>query len=476
MVNQASIKHSKHSKKAESMIYGKVPPQAVDMEKAVLGACMIEREAFSNAAELLDESCFYSEAHKFIFRAMVELSSENQPIDILTTTSKLKESGRLDFVGGEYYVSSLTNRVVSSAHSTTHSRYILQAFIKREIIRISGELLTEGYEDMGDAFELLEKAEELFLKIRQRTDTRTYSPITNILVDAIQHLEEIRHRKNHLTGITSGFAELDRVTCGWQQTDLIILAARPGVGKTAFALNLAMNANCPVGFFSLEMSERQLIHRVLSSESGLLLWNLRNGKVTDDDMKTLYEKGIQPASQKKIFVDDTANIKLSELKAKARRMVSKEGVKLIIIDYLQLITTGQQFTRKDLEIAHISSQLKGLAKDLKIPIICLSQLSRDVEKRGSIGEPKLSDLRESGAIEQDADMVMFLWRPSDGEVLENPELLGYANLKIEKHRNGTLERFLAKFQKDIQKFEFLKVLDSSGMPLGGNWSPITNHF
>lgn len=476
MVGQASIKHSKQSKKPDSLVYGNIPPQAIDMEKAVLGACMIAPDAFSEISELIDENCFYLESHKIIFRAMCELSASHQPIDILTVCAAVKASGKIEESGGDYYISKLTNHVVSSANIKTHSRFIIQAFIKREIIKISGELISEGYEDMGDAFELLERAEELFLKIRQRTDTRTYKPITNILVDAIQHLEEIRHRENHLTGVTSGFFELDRVTCGWQETDLIILAARPGVGKTAFALNLAMNAADPVGFFSLEMSERQLIHRVLSSESGLLLWNLRNGKVTDSDMKTLYEKGIQPASKKKIYVDDTANIKLSELKAKARRMVSKDGVKLIIIDYLQLITTGQQFSRKDLEIAHISSQLKGLAKDLKIPIICLSQLSRDVEKRGSVGEPKLSDLRESGAIEQDADMVMFLWRPSEGEILENPELSGYANLKIEKHRNGTLERFLAKFQKDIQKFEFLKVLDGSGMPLGGSWTPVSNNF
>lgn len=435
---------------------------------------MIEREAYSQVSEILDASCFYSDAHQRIFKAIVDLQTKSQPVDILTVTEQLRSSGYLEMVGGAYYVTSLTNHVVSSANIVTHSRYILQAFIKREVIRISGELIQEAYEDMGDAFDILDKSEESLLKVRQRTEQRSYKPIVNVLIETVRHLESIRHREEHLTGVTSGFNELDRVTCGWQETDLIILAARPSVGKTAFALSLAMNASkqVPVGFFSLEMSDRQLSHRALSSESGLLLWNIRNGKLTDSEMKVIYEGGIKPMAKREIFIDDTANIKLSELKAKARRMVMKDKVKIIFIDYLQLITVGQQFSRKDLEVGHISSQLKGLAKDLNIPIICLSQLSRSVEQRGGDGEPKLSDLRESGAIEQDADMVMFLWRPSEGEIQQDLELAQYINVKIEKHRNGTLEKFLGKFAKEIQKFEFLKVLDHSGMPMGGNWKPV----
>jgi replicative DNA helicase len=454
---------------------GKIPPQVVEIESAVLGACML-LPVFSDVAELLDENCFYKEGHSIIFRAMSELTAGSQPIDILTVVEKLKQSGKIEVVGGDYYITSLTNNVVNSTNTISHCRLILQAYIKRELIRIALDIINEGYENMSDAVELLEKNEELVLKVRQRTDLRTYKTMVTILVDTFKHLENIRHRENYLTGVTSGFPELDKVTCGWQGTDLIILAARPSVGKTAFALNLAMNAakDSAVGFFSLEMSERQLAHRALSSESGIMLWSLRNGKMNDADMKSLYEKGIQPLANHKVFIDDTANIKLSELKAKARRMVLKDHCKIIFIDYLQLITTSQQFSRKDLEVGHISSQLKGLAKDLNIPIICLSQLSRDVEKRGAVGEPKLSDLRESGAIEQDADMVMFLWKPSEGEVMENPELVQYCNVKIEKHRNGTLERFLGKFSKEIQRWEYLKVLDGSGMPMGESWKPLKN--
>lgn len=476
MEKQITRPHYKHLE-ANPDHFGKVPPQAVEMEKAVLGACMLEIEAFSQLSELLDENCFYSDGHKMIFRAMTNLSASSKPIDILTVTANLKESGNLEMAGGNYYVTTLTNNVVSSANMLTHARYIVQAYMKREIIRISSSLILEGYEDMGDAFELLERAEDMFLKIRQRTDQRTYKPISAILVEAFQHLETIRHRENHLTGITSGFPELDKVTCGWQDTDLVILAARPGVGKTAFALTLATNAakDSPIGFFSLEMSERQLIHRALSSQSGILLWNLRNGKMSDVEMKKLYEDGLMPIAKKLIFIDDTANIKLSELKAKARRMVTRDGVKMIVIDYMQLITPTNRNQRKDLEIGEISSQLKGLAKDLKIPIICLSQLSRDVEKRGTLGEPKLSDLRESGAIEQDADMVIFLWKPSEGDMMENPELVQYCNMKIEKHRNGTLEKFLAKFIKETQKFEHLKVLDGAGNPLGSGWRPVESY-
>lgn len=470
---QKQSRRSKTSVDLGAMVYGKIPPQAREMEEAVLGACMLEKNAFGECSELIDPTSFYVDAHQRIFSAMQTLNSLSRPIDVLTVVEQLREQGDLEAVGGQYYVHKLTGSVVSSANVTTHSRYILQAFIKREVIRIAGELINDGYEDMGDAFELLERAENLILGVRQKTDQSTYKPIAAALVEAFKHLETIRHRTDHLTGVTSGFMELDRVTCGWQETDLIILAARPSVGKTAFALNLATNASkvVPVGFFSLEMSERQLVNRALSAESGILLWNLRNGKMDDDQMKTLYKQGLQPMAARKIFLDDTANIRLSELKAKARRMVLKDKVKIIFIDYLQLITVSEKFGSKNLEVGFISSQLKGLAKDLKVPIICLSQLSRDVEKANQ-REPKLSDLRDSGSIEQDADMVMFLWRPSDSEIAENIELAQYCNVKIEKHRNGTLERFIGHFIKEIQKWESLKVLDNSGMPMGGNWKPV----
>lgn len=457
------------------MIYGKIPPQAVEIEKVILGICMLERDAIHTVSEMITEACFYSDAHRAVFKAIIALKNSGRPIDIHTVSSQLRASDELEIVGGEYYVTQLTNFVVSSANTPEHCRLVLQAWMKREIIRVAGELMTKGYEDGYDPFQILDEAEKVLVTVRNQVEQNSYKPLTTVLIETFKHLEKIRHRVDHLTGITSGFIELDRVTCGWQDTDLIILAARPSVGKTAFALNLAMNASksVPVGFFSLEMSDRQLVQRVLSGESGILLWNLRNGKMDDQEMKELYVKGIQPLADRRIFIDDTANIRLDELKSKARRMALKDGVKIVFIDYLQLITTGQQFSRKDLEIGFISSQLKGLAKELSLPIICLSQLSRDVEKRGGDGEPKLSDLRDGGAIEQDADMVLFLWRPNEAEIQENAELTGFCHVKIDKHRNGTLEKFLGKFNKDIQKWEYLKVLDHSGIPMGQNWRPVT---
>lgn len=452
---------------------GKIPPHNDEAEKAVLGACLIERDAFETVNSILDANCFYSGVNRAIYGAFKSLNSKGSPIDVLTVLDELLANKEAQNQFDEHYVVSLSNFVVSSAHLTHHCRMVLQAYMKRELIRAATDLITEGYESGTDSFQLLEKAENILLAIRKRTELTSYRDITSILVDTLKHLESIRHRETHLTGVTSGFPELDKITCGWQPSDLIILAARPSVGKTAFSLNLAINAakTVPVGFFSLEMSERQLAHRVLSSEANILLWNIRNGKMQDNDMKELYEKGIKPIAQTKIYIDDTANLKLSELKGKIRRMVTKDLVKIIFIDYLQLITVSETFSRKDLEIGHISSQLKGIAKELNVPIIALSQLSRDVEKRGA-NEPKLSDLRESGAIEQDADMVMFLWRPNESEVMENPELSQFCNMKIEKHRNGTLEKFVGKFVKEYQRWDYLKVLDGHGMPIGETWKPV----
>lgn len=428
-------------------------------------------ESFNEALEFINEKCFYLDAHQRLFKAMYGLHSTSRPTDYLTVTEALRASGDLEAVGGGYELIKLQDSVVNGAKTAEYCRLVLQSYMKREIIRISNELISEGYEP-GDPFELLEKAESSLHKIRQLVETRSYQSIDSVLVETITHLEAIRHREDHLTGVTSGFQELDKVTCGWQGTDLIILAARPSVGKTALALALCRNAASkdPVGFFSLEMSRRQLAQRVLSSQSGLPLWFLRNGKISDAGMKDLYDNGIIPISKCKIFIDDTPALNIQELKAKARRMVNKDKCKLIIIDYLQLITTREKFNRKDLEVGHISAQLKALAKELDVPVIALSQLSRGVEQRGD-SEPKLSDLRESGAIEQDADIVMFLWRPAEDDL----ELKDYIYLKIEKNRNGTLEKFLGEFLKETQRWQSLKVLDKAGMP-DGNWEPVKGDF
>lgn len=448
-------------------IFGRVPPQDKALEEAVLGALLLERDAFDKVSFLTPE-CFYLDAHKTVFKACQSLVSKGQPLDIIMLCDELGED--LNRIGGRYFVSKLTNSVVSSAHAEPHAKKILDKYIKRELIKVCGDVINSAYED-GDADGLMSTMEQSLTKLRANSP-EDYKDITRLLFDAVNELETIRHRTESLTGVTSGFKELDTVTCGWQRTDLIILAARPGVGKTAFMLNLARNAGVPVGIFSLEMSDRQLIQRMLSAESGVYMWNIRNGKIDDQQMKHIFETGVRPLSSRPIFVDQTANLKLSLLKSRAKKMVDKEGVKIIFVDYLQLIRVDQvNKGRKDLDIGEISSGLKGLAKELDVPVIALSQLSRGVEARAD-GEPRLSDLRESGAIEQDADMVMFLWNPSDDDISKNPSLSGVCNVKIEKHRNGTLETFLGEFKKETQKWTSVKILDKSTFrPIGDTWKP-----
>lgn len=474
-----SRQQRKQSNGISDLVFGKIPPQAIDIEKAVIGTLLCFGDELDKATELLTTDSFYVDAHQKIFKAILNLAARFGRIDVFTVSEELKKTDDLENVGGQYYLTQTTNAIHSPAHLPNHCRIIAEKFIKRKIIEIGGLLVGEGFEDSTDPFELLEEAEKQISGIGGALQRQNYTSLNKAMVETYQHIAKLRASDRHLTGITSGFKELDQVTCGWQDTDLIILAARPSVGKTSVALSFARNAAMQkevggnVGFFSLEMSYRQLTTRLLSSESNIPMWLLRNAKLNDNQMKELYEKGVQPLVVANIFIDDTPSIKVSEIKSKARRMVNKEGVKIIFIDYLQLITAGQRFDRKDLEIGFISGQLKGLAKELHIPIVCLSQLSRDVEKRGGGKEPVLSDLRESGAIEQDADLVLFLWRPTDDEIGDDASLADMVNIKIEKNRNGSLERFLGKFIKETQRWDYLKIVDKkSFMPVGGeSWKP-----
>jgi replicative DNA helicase len=462
-----------------NMMFGKVPPQARELEEAVLGAIMLEKAAFDTVIEILKPECFYIESHQRIFRAMQNLAHENQPIDLLTVFEKLKKSEELDTIGGAYYLSKLTNAVVSSANIDAHSRIILQKFIQRELIRVSGE-------DTTDVFDLLDDAESKLFKITNDHLRKNFDEINNVLVKTIKKIEELRNRDEDLTGVTSGFPSLDKITYGWQPTDLIVLAARPSVGKTAFALNLARSAALhktkptAVGFFSLEMSSGQLVQRILSAESGIWLEKINRGKLEEHEIAQLYKQGVEPLSKAPIFIDDTAALNIFELRAKCRRLKNKHNVGLIIIDYLQLMSGAgdNRNGNREQEISRISRDLKGLAKELQVPIIALSQLSREVEKRKEgMKIPQLSDLRESGAIEQDADMVMFLYRPEYDDITSNE--MGESNkgetyVKIAKHRNGSLDTVKLKALLHIQKF----IEDESGddnygrkIP-GGNFKPV----
>jgi replicative DNA helicase len=468
-----------------SMMFGKVPPQAKDLEEAVLGAIMIEKNAFDVVIEILKPECFYVEANQRIFRAMQGLQQKNSPIDLLTVVEELKFREELDLTGGPFYVTRLTNSVVSSANIEAHARIVLQKFIQRELIRISGEIIGDAYEDSTDVFDLLDDAETKLFEITNNHLRKDYASIDTVLVKTIQRIEDLRTRQDEITGVPTGFSLLDHITYGWQPSDLIVLAARPSVGKTAFALNLARNAALHptkptvVGFFSLEMSAGQLVQRILSAESEIWLEKIARGRLEEHEMKQLYKKGIERLASAPIHIDDSAALNIFELRAKCRRLKNKHNVGLIIIDYLQLMSGAgeNRNSNREQEISRISRDLKGLAKELQIPIIALSQLSREVEKRKEGNKmPQLSDLRESGAIEQDADMVMFLYRPEYYDITSNE--LGESNkgethVRIAKHRNGQLDTIKLKALLHIQKF-----IEDDGdnfnknLPQGGSWKPV----
>src|SRR4051812_2944993 len=370
-----------------NMMFGKVPPQARELEEAVLGAIMLEKSAFDTVIEILKPECFYGEANQRIFNAMRSLAEKSLPIDLLTVVEELKLREELDVVGGPYYITRLTNSVVSSANIEAHSRIILQKFIQRELIRISGEIISDAYEDSTDVFDLLDQAESKIYEVTSTHLRNNYETIDSVLVKTIQRIEDLRHKNEDITGVPSGFASMDHITYGWQNTDLIILAARPSVGKTAFALNLARNAALhptkptPVAVFSLEMSAGQLVQRILSAESEIWLEKIARGKLEEHEMKQLYARGIQRLAQAPLFIDDTPALNIFELRAKCRRLKNANNIGLIIIDYLQLMSgTGEnRNSNREQEISNISRSLKGLAKELQVPIIALSQLSREVE-------------------------------------------------------------------------------------------------
>jgi len=470
-----------------TMSFGKVPPQARELEEAVLGAIMLEKGAFDTVSEILLPECFYVEAHEHIFRCMMSLEQKSQPIDILTVVEELRFKELLEAVGGPYFVTKLTNSVVSSANVDAHARIILQKFIQRELIRISGEIIGEAYEDSTDVFDLLNTTEEKIFNVTKNFLKQDYKEMPTALAQAVTRIDNLRTQTEDISGVPSGFNSLDRVTYGWQPTDLIILAARPSVGKTAFALNLARNAALhptkptPIGFFSLEMSAAQLVQRILSAESEIPLEKISRGKMEDYEYQQLHTKGIKRLETAPIYIDDTAALNIFEFRAKARRLVNKHGVGLIIIDYLQLMSgSGDRNTNREQEISTISRNLKALAKELNIPIIALSQLSRAVETRKESKIPQLSDLRESGAIEQDADMVMFIYRPEYYEVNSNEHgesTKGETHIRIAKHRNGSLENIVLQAHLHIQRFEEMdngnnKFGGGGGFPGGGNFKPI----
>ena len=448
---------------------GKLPPQAIELEEAVLGAMLIDKKGVDEVIDLLEPEAFYKTSHKNIFESIFRLFQNSQPIDLLTVSADLRKNGKLESIGGDYYLVNLTQKVASSAHIEFHARIILQKYIQRSLIRISNEIIESSYKESVDVFDLLDEAESKLYDVAQGNIKKSSYTAQNLVMLAKKKIEEIAN-KDGLSGVTSGFEKLDLLTSGWQPSDLIIIAARPGMGKTALTLSMARNMSVtkqtPVAFFSLEMSSVQLITRLISSETGLSSEKLRTGKLADHEWKQLNVK-IGDLEKAPLFIDDTPALSIFDLRAKARRLASQHDIKLIIVDYLQLMTAGtsSKAGNREQEISTISRNLKSLAKELDIPVIALSQLSRAVETRGGTKRPQLSDLRESGAIEQDADIVSFIYRPEyygieEWDDEEHSSSIGQAELIIAKHRNGGLNNIRMKFIGNLGKFEDLQSNDS----------------
>ena len=448
---------------------GKLPPQAIELEEAVLGAMLIDKKGVDEVIDLLEPEAFYKSSHKNIFESIFRLFQNSQPIDLLTVSADLRKNGKLESIGGDYYLVHLTQKVASSAHIEFHARIILQKYIQRSLIRISNEIIESSYKESIDVFDLLDEAESKLYDVAQGNIKKSSYTAQNLVMLAKKKIEEIAN-KDGLSGVASGFEKLDLLTSGWQPSDLIIIAARPGMGKTALTLsmarNMAVTKQTPVAFFSLEMSSVQLITRLISSETGLSSEKLRTGKLADHEWKQLNVK-VGDLEKAPLFIDDTPALSIFDLRAKARRLASQHDIKLIIVDYLQLMTAGttSKAGNREQEISTISRNLKSLAKELDIPVIALSQLSRAVETRGGTKRPQLSDLRESGAIEQDADIVSFIYRPEyygieEWDDEEHSSSISQAELIIAKHRNGGLDNIRMKFIANLGKFEDLQSNDS----------------
>ena len=448
-------------------IDGKLQPQAIELEEAVLGALMIDNESLSDTIDSLQPEYFYKPDNQKIFEAIINLFNSSKPVDILTVSEELKRMGDLEAVGGMLYISQLTNNVSSSSNTEFHARIIAEKFIKRSLISISNNIIGDAFNDTIDIFDLLNTAEEKLFNVTEGTLRKSYDKMSILIKGALDSIEVLRQKEDGLSGVPSGFTKLDRVTSGWQKSDLVIIAARPGMGKTAFALsmarNIAINHDKAIGLFSLEMSSEQLVSRLIASEAELSASKLRRGDLKDYEMVQLHEK-IKQLSDAQIYIDDTPALTVFELRAKARRLVKNHNVEIIIIDYLQLMSAGGNAGNREQEISTISRSLKGIAKELKIPVVALSQVNRGVESRTGTGSkrPMLSDLRESGAIEQDADIVTFIYRPEYYKIYEwdnGDDSRSQAEIIIAKHRNGALENVRLKFTAEFAKFSDIDYFD-----------------
>jgi replicative DNA helicase len=457
---------------------GKLPPQALDLEEAVLGALMLEKSPLNDVIDIINQpQIFYKESHQKIYAAIQELFSSSESIDILTVTQKLRSNGEIDSVGGAYYISQLTNRIASAAHAEAHARILVQKYILREMIRISGKVIQNAYDETTDVFNLLDEAESELFQIAEGNIRKDYETMASLLFKAQSEIESAMQKEDGINGVGSGFTELDKVTSGWQKSDMIVVAARPGMGKTAFVLSMARNVAVdfkhPVAIFSLEMSSIQLVNRLISGEAEIPAEDIRRGNFSKSEFEQFFER-TKSLSEAPIYIDDTPALSIFELRAKCRRLKQQHGVQLIIIDYLQLMSSGGKGGNREQEISNISRSIKEIAKELEVPIIALSQLSRSVETRGGDKRPMLSDLRDSGAIEQDADIVCFIYRPEYYQLTEWPDgtpCNSQGEIIIAKHRNGSLKDVRLKFTGKYAKFSNLDGLSQQDYMYNAGMKP-----
>lgn len=445
--------------------YGHLPPQAPEIEQVVLGALLIDAEAFGVVSELLHPETFYDPRHKHIFTAIQQLNMSERPADILTVTEELRRMGQLEKAGGAAYVIELSAKVASSANVEYHSRILAQKFMARQLISYASNIETKAFDETVDTDQLMQEAEGSLFELSQRNMKQDYTQIDPVVTKAYEILQKAAANSGGLTGVPSGLDDLDAVTSGWQRSDLVIIAGRPAMGKTSYALsvakNIAVDYRIPIAFFSLEMSNVQLVNRLISNVCEIPGNKILNGQLTPDEWSRL-DQNIRKLDGAPLYIDDTPGLSVFELRTKARRLVKEKGVQIIMIDYLQLMNAnGMRFSSRQEEVSTISRSLKGLAKELDIPILALSQLNRSVESRGDGDQkgidskrPQLSDLRESGAIEQDADMVQFVHRPEYYHIYEDngQDLRGMAQIIIAKHRKGATKDVIVSFRGEFTRF------------------------
>ncbi len=481
MANTPSTRGTRGKKKDNIVVVGpnqigKLPPQAVEFEESVLGAIMLEKDAYGSIVEIINDHSFYKVAHQRIFQAMQHLAAKENPIDMITVIEQLKRDGNLEEVGGPLYISTLTSKVASTAHLKYHAQILAQKALARDLIEMSSVVAEKAYDESEDVEDLMQEAEARIFTLSQQSQKRDFTQIDPVIKEAFARIEKARLNDNNMSGTPSGFNALDKVTSGWQKSDLIIIAARPAMGKTAFVLsmvrNIAVQYRRAVAMFSLEMSNVQLVNRLIMNVCEIDGNKIRNGSLTLNELHEMQTRATELMGAP-IYIDDTPSLSVFELRSKARKLVREHKVECIIIDYLQLMNaSGMSFGSREQEVSIISRNLKGLAKELDIPIIALSQLNRGVEGRTGVDgkRPQLSDLRESGAIEQDADMVCFIHRPEyyfkQGSEGWDQSMVGLAEIIVAKHRNGATKTISLHF--DQSHARFMNPHDANHYPIAPN--------